>query len=158
MEPKSIKNRFKIQSIFCLYLCSVLWTVLGGFWKRCGHHEPSKMSVSCRRGAIFRKQRFSEQMRSWIDFVLIFGGFGSHSGNHFGIKIVSENPSKNRSGSGSILASILPPLWLHFGSNFGSQDSMQNPLRAGGTRACWVTVRIAVCLLVLLFCCGVLCC
>ena len=134
MEPKSIKNRFKMRSNFCLYLCSVPGTFFLDFGTVLGTMNPQKLVFRVGEVLFFRKPRFSEQMRSWIDFVSIFGGFGSHSGDHFGIKIASENPSKNRSDFESILALILPPFWLHFRSIFGSQNSMQNSSIFGAPR------------------------
>ena len=53
--------------------------------------------------------------RFWIDVVLIVPGFGSHSGDHVGIKIASKNRLKNQSNFGSILEGFWLPIWLHFG-------------------------------------------
>ena len=42
MEPKSIKNRFKIQSNFCLYLCSVPGAFFVDFRSVLGTMNPQK--------------------------------------------------------------------------------------------------------------------
>ena len=116
MDPKSIKNRFKIRSKFH----SGFGLVFGPFVINFGSIlRTLNLQKWCSRvGAVLflRKSRFSDQMRFWIDFWLIFDGFGSHFGDHFGIKIASKNRSKNQSDFGSILEGFWLPSWLHFGS------------------------------------------
>ena len=54
IDKKSIQNSIKISVGFW----SGSWTVFGQFWERFGEPEPSKMELSCRRGAIFEKITF----------------------------------------------------------------------------------------------------
>ena len=76
---------------------------------------PQKWSSRVGEVLFLRKSRFSDQMRFWIDFSMIFNGFGCHFGDHFGIKSASKNRSKNQSDFGSILEGFWLPIWLHFG-------------------------------------------
>ena len=50
-----------------------------------------------------------------MDLLWILDGFGSHVGDHFGIKIASKNRSKNRSDFGWILEGF----WLPNGVKVG---------------------------------------
>ena len=116
MDPKSIKNRFKIRSKFQ----SDFGMVFGPFMINFGSIlRTLNLQKWCSRvGAVLflRKSRFSDQIRLWIDFLMIFHGFGYHFGMHFGMKIASKNRSKNQSDFGSILEGFWLQIWLHFGT------------------------------------------
>ena len=100
------------------------------------------MSFWCRRGAISRNSRFSCQIRFWIDFLMILGGFGSHFGSQNGAKMDSKIDQKidgfldrswKRSGPPKVARAGLaregrgprrvPPL--------GRVETLGSPLRAG---------------------------
>ena len=56
---------------------------------------------------VFRNSRFSCQIRFWIDFLMILGGFGSHFGSQNGAKPDSKIDQKfegflERSWNGSL--------------------------------------------------------
>ena len=87
MDPKSIKNRFKIRS----KIQSDFAMVFGPFVINFGSIlRTSNLQKWCSRvGAVLflRKSRFLSQMRLWIDFSMILDGFGKHFGDHFGQKV-----------------------------------------------------------------------
>ena len=114
MDPKSIKNRFKIRSKFL----SDFGMVFGPFVINFGSIlRTLNLQKWCSRvGAVLflRKSRFSDQIRFWMDIFMIFDGLGDHFGNHFGIKIASKSRLKNQSDFGSILDGFWLPFWAHF--------------------------------------------
>ena len=58
IELKSFQNPYKFQPKFGLDFCLVSGAFLVDFWGCFGEPGQPKMSVSPRRGAIFRKIRF----------------------------------------------------------------------------------------------------
>ena len=54
IDEKSIQNSIIISVGFW----SGYWTIFDQFWERSGEPEPSKMELSCRRGANFEKITF----------------------------------------------------------------------------------------------------
>ena len=95
MEPKSMKNRFKIRSKFQSDFGVVPGPFLVNFESVLGSPNHQKWSSRVGDVLFLRKSRFSDQIRFWIDFLMIFDGFGYHFGYHFGIKIASKNPTLN---------------------------------------------------------------
>ena len=63
----------------------------GGSWECFEDPGPSKMELSCRRGAIFKKFMFFWQDLVLDWFLMIVGSFRSHFGERFGIKNASQN-------------------------------------------------------------------
>ena len=114
MEPQSIKNRFTIRSTFQSDFGVVPGPFLINFGRIVRTLGPQKWSSHVSEVLFLRKSRFSGQMRFWIDFLMIFDGFGYHFGEHFGITIASKNQAKNQSKFGSILEGFWLPIWLHF--------------------------------------------
>ena len=110
IEPTSIKKRFKLR----LKFQSDFWSVPGAFLVKFGSVlgtlDPQQWVFRVGEVQFFRKSRFWDQMRFWIDLLVIFGGFGTHFGYHFGIKIASTHRSKNRSDFGSILDGFWLPV------------------------------------------------
>ena len=103
MEPKSMKNRFKIGSKIQSDFGVVIRAFLANFGSVLGSQNPEKWCFRVGAVLFLRKSCFLDQMRFWIDFYLILDGFGDHFGNHFGIKIASKNQLKNQSKFGSSL-------------------------------------------------------
>ena len=68
MEPKSIKNRFKIRSTFQSDFGVVLGPFLVNFGSVLGSLNPQKWSSRVGEVLFLRKSRFLGQMRFWIDF------------------------------------------------------------------------------------------
>ena len=62
---------------------------------------------------------------------MIFGGFGSHVGEHFGIKIASKNGSKNQSDFGPILEGRWLPTVVHFESIWVPKIDRKSRLKKG---------------------------
>ena len=91
MDPKSIKNRFKIRSKFQ----SDFGMVFGPFVINFGSIlRTLNLQKWCSRvGAVLflRKACFSDQIKVWMDIFMIFDGLGDHFGEHFGIKIASQS-------------------------------------------------------------------
>ena len=87
MDPKSIKNRFLIQS----KLQSDFGVVFAPFVINFrGILRTLSLKKWCSRvGAVLflRKARFSDQRRFQMDIFIIFDSFQNHFWNHFGIKI-----------------------------------------------------------------------
>ena len=77
---------------------------------------PQKSSSRVGEVLFLRKSRFSDEMRFWMYFGTIFGGFGSHFGDHFVIKIASKNGPINQ----SVFGLIFQGFWLPIGIQFGS--------------------------------------
>ena len=70
MEPKSIKNRFKIQAPFQSDFEVVLEPFLVNFGSVLRSLGPQKWSSPVGEVLFSRKSRFSGQMRFWLDFCL----------------------------------------------------------------------------------------
>ena len=95
MSPKGCQNEGEIakKSVKktvenCIgFLIGFGW-FLFGFWECFGDPGPSKMSVSCKRGAIFQKFTFLLLMR--FDFGLIFNGFWVVFGSTFGANMLPK--------------------------------------------------------------------
>ena len=115
MEPKSIKNRFKIRSKFQSDFGVVFGSFLINFWSILRTLNPQKWCSRVGAVLFLRKSRFSDQIRFWMDFFMIFDGLGDHFGDHFGIKIASKSRSKNQLDFGSIFDGFWLPFWAHFG-------------------------------------------
>ena len=115
MEPKSIKNRFKIRSKFQSDFGVVLGPFLINFERILETLNPQKWCSRVGAVLFLRKSRFSDQIRFWIDFFMIFNGFGDHFGEPFGIKIASKTRSKKHADLYSIFDGFWLPIWLHFG-------------------------------------------
>ena len=115
MEPKSIKNRFKIRSKIQSDFGVVLGSFLINFERILETLNPQKWCSRVGAVLFLRKSRFSDQIRFWIDFFMIFDGFGDHFGEPFGIKIASKTRSKKHADFGSILDGFWLPIWRHFG-------------------------------------------
>ena len=80
MEPKSIKNRFKIRSKFQSDFGVVLGPFLINFERILETLNPQKWCSRVGAVLFLRKSRFSDQIRFWIDFFMIFNAFGDHFG------------------------------------------------------------------------------
>ena len=109
INKKSVQN--SIEFLFVFLFGS--WSVFPGFWQRFGYHEPSKMSVSCRRGAIFQKTTFFRTDAAVDRFCIDFWRFWEPFWGPFW--------NQNR-----IRKSIKKSIWfwidsgLHFGSTLAS--------------------------------------
>ena len=127
MEPKSIKNPFKIRSKFQSDFGVVLGTFLINFRSILRTLNPQKW-CSCVGAVLFlRKSRFSDQMRFWIDFLVIVDGLGAILGSILGSK---SNPKIDEK-----INQILDRFWKGFGSQFGyflSQFWLQKSIRNQG--------------------------
>ena len=115
MDPKSIKNRFKIRSKFQSDFGVVLGPFLTNFERILETLNPQRWCSRVGAGLFLRKSRLSNQIWFWIDFFMIFNAFGELFGEPFGIKIASRTRSKNQSDFGSILEGFWLPIWIHFG-------------------------------------------
>ena len=112
MEPKSMKNRFKISVGFW----SGSWIVFAQFWGRFGQAGPSKMELSCGRGAIFQKITFFRPDAVLDRFLIDFGAVLAPFWDQNRIK---KSINKN--------CPILDRFWKDFGSQI---DSMLGPFGA----------------------------
>ena len=115
-SPKGSRNRAKIdkktirKSIEILVgLLKGLGSVFDQFWERFGDPGPSKMNVSCRRGAIFKIVLFIR-----VDFFVRLEGFGvvwggmlGAMGDQHGFKIKFEK----RKILGSLLEALRGAKW-----------------------------------------------
>ena len=128
MEPKSIKNRFKIRSKFQSDFGVVLGPFLINFERILETLNPQKWCSRVGAVLFLRKSRFSDQIRFWIDFFMIFDAFGDHFGEAFGIKIASKTRSKKHTDFGSIFDRFWFPICLDFGQ-FWLQKSIKNQTR-----------------------------
>ena len=115
MEPKSIKNRFKIRSTFQSDFGVVLGPFLINFGSILRSLNPQKWCSRVGAVLFLRKSRFSDLIRFWIDFFMILDGFGVHFGEPFGIKIASKSLTKMHTDFGSIFYGF----WLQIRLDFG---------------------------------------
>ena len=112
MDPKSIKNRFKIRSKFQSDFAMVFAAFVINFasiWRT------FKLQKWCSRvGAVLflRKSRFSDQIRFWIDFCTILIVLGTILGTILGSKSHPKIDQK--------INLILDRVWKDFGSQFRS--------------------------------------
>ena len=58
MKPEINQQSIQISIEILLGFLIGSWRTLGGFWECFGHPGPSKMELSCGRGAIFEKITF----------------------------------------------------------------------------------------------------
>ena len=115
-QSKSIKNRLKIRSKFQSDFGVVPGPFLLNFGSVFGTQGPQKWSSRVGAVLFLSKSRFSDQIRFWIDFFMIFDAFGVHFGSPFGIKIASTNRPKKHTDFGSIFDGFWLPFWTHFGT------------------------------------------
>ena len=100
MEPKSMKNQFKIRSQFQSDFGEVPGPFLVNFGSVFGSLNLQKWCSRVGAVLFLRKSGFSDQVRLWMDIFMIVDGLGDHFGNQFGIKIASKSRSKNQADFG----------------------------------------------------------
>ena len=119
MEPKSMKNRFKIRSRFQSDFQILPGPFLIHFGSILGSLNPQKLCSRVGAVLFLRKSRFFDQMQLWIYFRSILNGLWDHFGNHFGTKIASKNRSKNQCDFGLILGGFWALPGIHVGTPSG---------------------------------------
>ena len=99
-----------------------LGSVFGWLWGCFWDPGPSKISVSCKRGLIFKKSSFWSLGWHFVDLVTFWDALGNHFGSQSGAKMASKFNQKNdwfldRSWKGSGA-----PKWVYPGKNPPAQD------------------------------------
>ena len=87
MEPKSMKNRFKIRSKFQSDFGVVPGPFLLNFGSVLGSQNLQKWCSRVGAVLFLRKSRFLSQIRLWIDLCMILDGFGEYFWDNFGQKV-----------------------------------------------------------------------
>ena len=131
INKKSIQNSIKISVGFW----SGSWTFLDQFWGCFLDPGPSKMELSCRRGAIFEKITFfrSDTVLDWFfnDFRWFWVPFWGAFWDQNRIQKSIKKSIRFWIDFGRILAPNLAPFWPNFGSKNRSKIKVDFCMKKG---------------------------
>ena len=131
-EPNWSQNQYKIDSKFdqiSVGFLSGSWTVFDWFWRSFGDPWPSKMELSCGRGANFEKITFfrPDTVLDWFfnDFWWFWISFWGAFWDQNCIQKSIKQSIKFWIDFGRILAPNLAQFWLKFGSKNRSKIKIE---------------------------------